>query len=284
MRIDAHHHIWELSRRPHGWLDPPHMAALRRDFTIGELAPQAAAARIDATVLVQVLPDVAETAEFLATAAGSDLVGGVVGWVDLTATDLPHVLAGLRAGPGGHGLVGVRHLVQAEPDAEWLNRPDVRRGLRVVAAARLAYDLLVLPHQLPAAIATARALPELTFVLDHLAKPPIAGGELEPWASRIRMLARQPNVFAKLSGMVTEAGPQWTVEGLRPYAEELLDAFGPGRVMFGSDWPVCLLAAGYGEVCRAAERLTAGLSPDERDDVFGDTAIRAYGLVTNRFD
>ncbi len=284
MRIDAHHHLWELSRRPHGWLDPPHMAALRRDFTVGELAPQAAAARIGATILVQVLPDLDETAEFLATAAGSGLIGGVVGWADLTSTDLPHVLAELRAGPGGQGLVGVRHLVQGEPDPEWLNRPEVRRGLRAVAAAGLAYDLLVLPHQLPAAIATAQALPELTFVLDHLAKPPIATGELEPWASRIRVLARQPNVFAKLSGMVTEAGPQWTVERLRPYADVLLDAFGPGRVMFGSDWPVCLLAAGYAEVCQVAEGLTAGLSRDERDDVFGDTAVRAYRLPTNRFD
>lgn len=280
MRIDAHHHVWDLSLRRQEWLEPPHMAPVRRDFGLGDLAPHAAAARIDATVLVQVLPDADETAEFLVTAAGSDLVAGVVGWADLTSDDLPRVLAGLRAGPGGRALVGVRHLVQAEPDPEWLNRPDVRRGLCAVAAEALAYDLLVLPHQLPAAIATVRALPELTFVLDHLAKPPIATGELEPWASRIRELAREPNVFAKLSGMVTEVGPQWTVERLRPYADVLLDAFGPDRVMFGSDWPVCLLAAGYAEVHRAAEQMTAGLRPDERDDVFGGTAARAYRLTT----
>lgn len=280
MRIDAHHHIWELARRPQGWLDPPDLAPLRRDFTLGDLAPQSALARVDATVLVQVLPDLAETAEFLATAAGSDLVAGVVGWADLTAPGVADVLTALRAGPGGDGLVGVRHLVQSEPDQEWLNRPDVRRGLRAVDAASLAYDLLVRPHQLPAAIATVRALPGLTFVVDHLAKPPIATGELEPWASGIRELAREPNVFGKLSGMVTEAGPQWTVARLRPYTDVLLDAFGPARVMVGSDWPVCLLAATYAEVYRAAERLSAGLSPRERADVFGGTAIRAYRLPT----
>ena len=265
MRIDAHHHVWELNRRPQEWLDEPGMEAIRRDFTLRDFPGTG----IDRTILVQVLADAAETGEFLAAAAASDLVAGVVGWMDLTCGALP-------GSPGP--LVGIRHLVQGEPDPDWLNRPDVRRGLRAVADAGLAYDLLTLPHQLPAAIETVRALPDLTFVLDHLAKPPIASGELEPWATDLRRLAAEPNAYCKLSGLVTEAGAGWTVADLRPYADVALEAFGPARMMFGSDWPVCLLAAAYAEVVAAAEELTAGLTPAERSDIFGGTAVRAYRL------
>lgn len=274
MRIDAHHHVWDPSARPHTWLDPDEMAPVRRAFTLDQLAGPAAAAGVTRTVLVQVLPDLAETREFLALAAASDLVAGVVGWVDLTAPDVADTLAALPA-----GLVGVRHGVQDEPDPAWLVRPDVRRGLAAVASAGLAYDLLTLPHQLPAAIETAAALPELTFVLDHLSKPPIASGELEPWRGLVRQLAALPNVHCKLSGMVTEADwGSWRVADLRPYAEVVLEAFGPERVMFGSDWPVCLLAAEYEQVAGAADELCSGLSDDERAMVFAGTARRAYRL------
>ncbi|GGT03831.1 amidohydrolase family protein [Streptomyces chromofuscus] len=291
-RIDAHHHVWRPAsappsatdhgprRRVHAWLDAPGMYPLRRDFTLEDLAPAAGAAGVDRTVLVQVLPDVDETVEFLALAAAGDTVAGVVGWADLTADGLTGTLDALRAAPGGDRLVGLRHLVQNESDPGWLNRPDVRRGLRTLARAGLTFDLLVLPHQLPAAISAVRELPELTFVLDHLAKPPIATGELRPWATLIRELAALPQVFCKLSGMVTEAEwHNWNVTALRPYAEVVLDAFGPRRVMFGSDWPVCLLAAAYGEVVDAAEELTAGLTAAERSQVFAGTAERAYRLV-----
>ena len=279
IRIDAHHHLWDLSRRPQDWLDGPEMLAIRRDFTPADLAAETAAERIDRTILVQVLPDLDETVEFLAVAEGSDTMAGVVGWVDLRSEKVADVLAGLRAVPGGGKLVGIRHLVQGEPDAAWLNQAEVRRGLEAVADAGLAYDLLTLPHQLPAAIDTVRALPQLTFVLDHLSKPPIASRALEPWASLIYELAAEPNVFCKLSGMVTEADPAgWKVADFRPYATTVLDAFGPARVMFGSDWPVCLLAATYTEVCEIAEQLTGRLSPDEHDAVFGGTAARAYRL------
>lgn len=279
IRTDAHHHLWELARRPHAWLDGPEMDAIRRDFTLADLAPQAKAAGIGRTVLVQVLPSLAETAEFLALAGEPDLVAGVVGWADLTCAAVPETLAALRSGPGGARLAGIRHLVQGEPDPGWLARPDVRRGLRAVADAGLVYDLLTLPRQLPAAIEAARALPGLTFVLDHLSKPPIASGALQPWATLVRELAALPNVSCKLSGMVTEAGrPGWTVAGLRPYAEVILDAFGPSRVMFGSDWPVCLLAASYAQVVSAAQELAAGLDQDEQADVFGGTAARVYRL------
>lgn len=280
-RIDAHHHLWDLSRREQAWLDGPAMTTIHRTFTVSDFEAEAAAAGIDRGVLVQVLPDAEETREFLALAgaAGSEVLAGVVGWADLTAPDIADELAALRAGPGGDLLVGVRHLVQGEADPQWLSRPDVRRGLTAVGEAGIRYDLLTYPHQLPAAIETVRALPDSVFVLDHLSKPPIASGELEPWASRVRELAAEPNVFCKLSGMVTEADhASWTVKSLRPYAEVVLEAFGPSRVMFGSDWPVCLLAATYVQVADAAAELVGQLSSDEQSEVFGGTAIRAYGL------
>ncbi|NUT48272.1 MAG: amidohydrolase family protein, partial [Saccharothrix sp.] len=170
-----------------------------------------------------------------------------------------------------------------EADPRWLARPDVRRGLRAVADAGLVYDLLTLVHQLPAAIEAVRALPEATFVLDHLSKPSIATRDREPWASWIRELAAEPNVTCKLSGMVTEADhARWTVADLRPYADVVLEAFGPSRVMFGSDWPVCLLAGSYEEVVAAAEGVTARLTAAERDEVFGGTAARVYRLPGDR--
>jgi L-fuconolactonase len=277
--IDAHHHLWDLSRRPQGWLDPPHMSPIRRDFGVADLAAVAAGSGIDRTILVQVLPDIEETREFLAAADATALIAAVVGWADLTSPGVAEDVRALRAGPGGQALAGIRHLVQAEADPDWLVRPEVLAGLKALGAQGLAYDLLVLPHQLPAAIAAVRAVPELTFVLDHIAKPPIASGGREPWASLIAELATAPNVFCKLSGMVTEADPAgWTVDDLRPYADVVLQEFGASRVMFGSDWPVCLLAADYGRVVATARELTAGLSATEREAVFGGTAVRAYRL------
>ena len=278
-RIDAHHHVWDLTRREQAWLDGPELTSIRRTFTLADFAAAAAAADVERGILVQVLPDAEETREFLASAADSRLVAGVVGWIDLTAPDVAQSLAALREGQGGDRLIGIRHLVQGEADPRWLCRPDVRRGLAAIDEAELCYDLLTYPHQLPAAIETVRALPRLTFVLDHLSKPPIASGELEPWATALRELAAEPNVFCKLSGMVTEANQDsWTVSDLRPFAQAALDAFGPDRLMVGSDWPVCLLAASYDEVAGAARELTAQLSEDERAQVFGGAAARAYRL------
>jgi L-fuconolactonase len=277
--IDAHHHVWDPATRDHSWLAEPALVPVRRAFTVADLAPHAAAAGVRATVLVQVLSDLDETAEFLALAEKEPLVAGVVGWVDLTAPDVADTIAALRADPGGDALVGVRHLVQGEADPAWLIRPDVLRGLRAVAGAGLAYDLLTRPHQLPAAIEATRALPELTFVLDHLSKPPVASGEVEPWATRLRVLAVAPNVVAKLSGLVSETdSSRWTVADLRPYTEIALDVFGPDRLMFGSDWPVCLPSAGYARVMATARELTAELSEAERSAVFAGTARRAYRL------
>ena len=213
MIIDAHHHLWDPGRRRHAWLDP--LPALRRPFTLAEFTGLAAAQGVTSSILVQVLPSAAETAEFLGVAGTGRLVAGVVGWADLTGRDVAGQIARLRGLPGGDRLSGLRHLVQDEPDPDWLDRPDVRRGLRAVGEAGLAYDLLVRPAQLPAAIRTARDLPGVRFVLDHGGKPDIAHGRLEPWATLVAELALQPNVACKLSGLVTEAGPQ------RPRAQGL---------------------------------------------------------------
>ncbi|MET8472042.1 amidohydrolase family protein [Streptomyces sp. NPDC006422] len=271
--VDAHHHVWDLAVRDQDWITGPELAPIRRTFTLDDLKPDLRAAGVDATVLVQTVTVAEETPEFLALAARSDVVAGVVGWTDLTRTDIAVTLDRLRELPGGEHLVGIRHQVQGERDPEWLLRPDVRRGLAAVADAGLVYDLVVLPHQLPACVRAAAHHPELTFVLDHLGKPPIATGELEPWRDHVRALAALPNVVCKLSGMVTEADhARWTVDDLRPYADTVLDAFGPARVMFGSDWPVCTLAATYTEVVDTARTLVGGADPH----VFGETARRVY--------
>ncbi|MEU7413522.1 amidohydrolase family protein [Streptomyces sp. NPDC042638] len=279
MTVDAHHHLWDLDVRDQDWIRGPALGPLRRNFTLADLEPQARAAGVDRTVLVQTVTVAQETPEFLALAAAHELIAGVVGWTDLTRPDIADELARLRALPGGSHLKGVRHQVQSEPDPGWLLRPDVRRGLAAVADAGLVYDLVVLPHQLSACTEAARALPRLTFVLDHLGKPPIASGDREPWAADLRALAALPNTVAKLSGLVTEAGPAArTPAGLRPYVDTALDAFGPGRLMAGSDWPVCTLAMPYAEVHALNRELTAGLGEAERAAVFETTATRVYDL------
>lgn len=265
--------------RDQPWIDPVDMAALRRSFDLTDLRPRAAAAGVDRTIVVQTVPEPEETPELLALAAHSDLVAAVVGWVDLTTPAVAENLARLREGRGGAHLAGIRHQVQDEPDPWWLTRPDVRRGIAAVGTADLVYELLVVPDQLEAAMATARALPEVTFVLDHLGKPPISSGRLEPWARQVRALARESHVYCKLSGMVTEAdATAWTTDAIRRYADAVLDAFGPSRLMFGSDWPVCLLASDYDGVVGLAEELTRHLDEDERTQIFRRTAERVYQL------
>jgi L-fuconolactonase len=203
----------------------------------------------------------------------------VVGWVDLTDPGVGGTLDALRGGPGGEWLVGIRHQVHDEPDPDWLLRPDVRRGLAAIEAADLTYDFLVRPRELPAALVIAREMPDLRFVLDHLAKPTIRSGATEPWATLLSPFAELPNVACKLSGLVTEADrATWQVADLAPFVEIALETFGPRRLMFGSDWPVCLLAASYADVVAAARDLTAQLSGGERASVFGGAAESAYGL------
>ncbi|MGW1721420.1 amidohydrolase family protein [Streptomyces sp. NPDC002306] len=279
MTVDAHHHVWDLSVRDQDWITGPELGPLRRNFTVADLEVETRAAGVDRTVLVQTVTVAEETPELLALAAGHELIAGVVGWTDLTRPDVADELARLRELPGGAYLKGIRHQVQDEADPRWLLRPDVGRGLAAVAAAGLAYDLVVLPHQLPACAAAAARHEELTFVLDHLGKPPVAADGREPWATAVRALAALPNTVCKLSGLVTQARWRtWRTADLRPYADTVLDAFGPHRLMLGSDWPVCTLAATYAEVMATADELTAGLGAAERARVHEGTATAVYGL------
>jgi L-fuconolactonase len=277
--VDAHHHVWDLGVRDQDWITGPALAPLRRDFLLGDYQSVADANGVAASIVVQTVTVPGETPELLALAAASDLIAGVVGWTDLTAPDIADRIAALKEQPGGGRLVGLRHQVQSELDPDWLTWPEVLRGLGVIAQAGLVYDLVITAGQLRASARAAAAVPDLVFVLDHLGKPPIASGRTDPWEADLRGLAALPNTSAKLSGLVTEADwRHWKVADLRPYAEVALDAFGPARMMFGSDWPVCTLAASYPDVLAAAHDLTAGLSPAEREAVFAGTATSVYGL------
>jgi L-fuconolactonase len=276
--IDSHHHVWDLGIRDQAWITGSQMAPIRRNFTLDDLRPSAQASGVSGTVLVQTVTAEAETPELLALAAADELVAGVVGWTDLTSPAIAAELERLRAGPGGGYLAGIRHQVQSEPDPDWLRRPDVISGLRAVAAAGLCYDLVVRPHQLASATYAAAAVPGLTFVLDHAGKPPIASGSLASWTTAIQALASQPNTVCKLSGLVTEALPGARPAAFGPVSDVILGAFGAARVMFGSDWPVCLLASDYAGVLGLAQSLTGGLSDAERSSIFASTADRVYGL------
>jgi L-fuconolactonase len=276
--VDAHHHVWDPATADYPWLTDE-LAVIRRRFTPDDLAPELVEAGIDATVLVQTRSSLAETAEFLAIADATPFIRGVVGWVDVTDPGVGEVIAAMRAVPGGKRLVGIRHQAHDEADAAWLARADVVRGIRAVGAAGLAYDLLVRPRELPAALQLTRELPEVRFVIDHLAKPPIATGELEPWRGLLRPFAELEHVVCKVSGLVTEAAwASWTPADLQPYVDHALEVFGPGRLLFGSDWPVCLLAASYGQVVEAALTTLSGLDVTEQAAVMGGNATRIYGL------
>jgi L-fuconolactonase len=276
--VDAHHHFWDPTRATYPFLTDD-LAAIRRRFGPVDLEPSLATTGMDRTVLVQTRSDPDETRAFLATAGATSFIGGVVGWADLTDPGVADTIAELRSGPDGRWLVGIRHQVHDEPDPAWVARPDVRRGIAAVGASGLAYDLLVRAREMPAALETVRALPDVRFVVDHLAKPPIAAGAFQPWADLLRAFGALPNVWCKVSGLVTEA--DWTTgrpADLVPYVRHALDVFGPGRLMFGSDWPVCLLAASYEEVVAAARFALDGLTDAEMERVFGTTAIAVYGL------
>ncbi|MFJ3403793.1 amidohydrolase family protein [Promicromonospora sp. NPDC090134] len=284
-KIDAHHHLWVRSRTPQPWIDPGTMGAIDADFTPDDLDQALADQGVTGTVVVQSVPVETETTDLLDLAARTPVVRGVVGWVDLAAPGVADAVARLRAGSGGAHLVGVRSMVQAEHDPGYLDRADLRRGIRTAADAGLALDLVTRHDQLPAVARLVNEVPEVPFVLDHLGKPPLAGddpttgGDLAGWAAAIDAIAAAPNVTAKLSGLVTEASwDHWSADGLRPAVEHALAAFGPGRLMFGSDWPVSLLAARYDQWVDTLTYLLAGLSPAEQDAIWQDTARRAYGL------
>lgn len=275
MSIDAHQHFWRYTPAEYPWIGAG-MERLARDFLPAELAAVARPEGIAGSVAVQARQSLVETHWLLELAAADPFVRGVVGWVDLRSATVAADLARLA---GVRKFVGVRHVVQDEPDPRFLLDPAFVRGLRLLGPLGLSYDLLVYPHQLPAAVALAGLVPEQRFVLDHLAKPRVRAGEIADWQRDIEALARHPNVCCKLSGLVTEAAWRgWRAADFTPYLDVALEAFGPGRLMFGSDWPVCLLAAEYAEVAGIVRDSCGRLSPAEQALVWGGTARRTYGL------
>jgi L-fuconolactonase len=278
MIVDAHHHFWDPATADYPWLTDE-LAAIRRPFGPDDLAPLVAASGIDATVLVQTRSSLAETEAFLAIAAETPFIRGVVGWIDLTDPAADEAIARLRAGPGGDRLVGIRHQVHDEDDPDWLRRADVRRGIAAVGRADLAYDLLVRARELPAARATADALPDVRFVVDHLAKPGIRFGTDRRWKAEVHEFGDVRNVWWKLSGLVTEADWQtWRPEQIQPFVDEVLEVAGPDRLLFGSDWPVCLLAASYIDVLATAGWLIDSLGAGDQVAILGSNAVDVYRL------
>ncbi|GAA1632867.1 amidohydrolase family protein [Catellatospora bangladeshensis] len=280
VRIDAHHHLWTAD---YAWLGEPGLERLRRDYTVDDLRRELPTAKIDFTVLVEAGQcRLEETERFLALAGQTPEIAGVVGWASLTDPDLPGTIAALLAGPGGDLLVGIRDQVQAVADPAYLARPDVRGALRAIGSAGLAFDLVVRADQLPACAAAVQAVPNTMFVLDHLGKPSITADGLRDWRDAVAPLAICDNAVAKLSGLLTEAGPGWTAEAIAPFVETALELFGPDRVMVGSDWPVCELVATYADAISAVTQCLSGLSPSERAAVEGGTAVHTYDLEINR--
>lgn len=273
--IDAHVHLWDLAARDQPWI--PRGSRIRRDFTIADLRAAIDATPVERVVIVQVLNNADETAALLNQSEDTaDLIAGVVGWVDLAEPSLSEALA--RMSRRGR-LVGIRHQALAEADpAGWLGSPAVQRGLAQLDRAALPFDLMIRPSHFAAALTVARAHPSLQLVLDHVGKPAIAAGELLPWAAGLRELAREPNVSCKLSGVQTMAAADWTFADLAPFLDVALNAFGAGRIVFGSDWPVSAQAAAYQDVLDVAMTACATLSSAERDAVLADNARRIYRL------
>jgi len=274
MRVDAHHHLWRYTPEEYGWIDDT-MQALRRDFMPEDLEREALAAGVEATVAVQARQTVAETAWLLQLAAQSELIRGVVGWLPIAADDFPSALERFDAGPL---LKGLRHVVQGEP-AGFLDGAEFNRGIAALRGTGLVYDVLIFAGQLAEATRFVDRHPQQQFVLDHIAKPEIAAGELEIWSKGIRELARRENVVCKVSGMVTEADwSQWSPASLKPYFDTVLEAFGPARLMAGSDWPVLTVACTYPRWWQTIAEWIAPLSATEREEIESGTAIRTYKL------
>jgi len=274
MRIDAHHHFWHYTPDEYGWIDDA-MASIRRDFLPADLEAEIQPAGIDAVISVQASQTLAETEWLLEMAAAHPWIAGVVGWLPLADPSIGDLLERFSR---NDWLVGLRHVLQAEPESYFENS-EFNFGLSQLRAFHLTYDILIVHHQLPAAIRLVDRHPNQVFVLDHIAKPPIRAGQMQPWQDNLAELARRPNVFCKLSGVVTEADYQrWTYEQILPYMEAALAAFGSRRLMFGSDWPVCRVATTYRDWVRAVESVAEQLSTEERDALFHRNAAEAYRL------
>ena len=272
--IDAHQHFWVYNQSEYAWLDDT-MAALRRDFLPVDLQPELERNGFQGSVVVQVRQSLEETRWLLDLAAATPFVVGVVGWVDMQS---PNVRTDLEALAGSPKLVGVRHIVQSEPD-DFLLRPDFLRGVGLLEEYDLAYDILIYDRHLPVAAEFVSRFPRQRFVLDHLAKPNIKSGSIDAWSRGIRRLAAFPNVFAKLSGLVTEADWQsWKPGNIRPYLDVAFDCFGSARLMIGSDWPVCTVAASYSRTTDTVKNYLRQLTSEARTAVMGGNAQRFWRL------
>jgi L-fuconolactonase len=275
MRIDSHQHFWRYDPVRDSWITDS-MAVLKRDFLPQDLSPALKASGVDGCIAVQADQSEKETLFLLDLAGNNSIVRGVVGWVDLCA---PNVAERLEFFSDYDQLCGFRHIVQAEADDRFVLRKDFQHGIECLGEFGYTYDILIYTHQFPAAIELAGKFPDQPFVLDHLGKPPIKAKELKPWSEHIRSLAKNRNVYCKVSGMVTEADwKNWKPDDLKPYLDVLFETFGADRLMFGSDWPVCLLAGGYGEVLDLVAQYAQKLKPLDKDKLFGLNAVRFYGL------
>ncbi|MCV0428869.1 MAG: amidohydrolase family protein [Roseibium sp.] len=273
-RIDAHQHFWALERGDYGWLTPE-LDVIYRDFLPRDLSPHLKQHSISGTVLVQAAPTLEETRFMLSLADENEIIKGVVGWVDFESPDAPNQIADLAAHPL---LVGLRPMIQDIPDADWMLRNDLRPAYDALQSADLTFDALTLPHHLNNLQTLLDRYPGMRVVIDHGSKPLIRDGTIDDWAKSMTALARNTRANCKLSGLVTEAQDGWSVEDLRPYVDLLLETFGPERLIWGSDWPVCLLASSYERWLEATEMLLSSLTPDERNAVLGENAIRTYKL------
>lgn len=275
MRIDAHQHFWKYSAAEYEWIGDE-MAELQRDFLPRDLKPLLASEGFEGSIAVQARQSLEETRWLLELAEQNDFIRGVVGWVDLCSTELPVQLERFAK----HSkLAGVRHVVQGEPDDEFMLRPEFRKGIARLAGYGLTYDLLLYPRHLPVGVKLVREFPKQPFVLDHIAKPDIAHGVLEPWATGIRDLAKFGNVWCKVSGMVTEARwKEWRAEDFRPYLDVVFKAFGPERAMIGSDWPVCTVSGPYAKTIGIIKEYIGQFSAEDQEAIFGGNCAKFYGV------
>jgi L-fuconolactonase len=274
-RIDAHHHLWRYSAEKYGWIDDT-MTRLRRDYMPADLLEVIAGAHIDGTIAIEARQELSETHDLIALAEANPFIEAVVGWAPIASEGFPACLESLRAYPK---LKGLRHVIQSEPDDDFILGSDFNRGISTMLSSGLVYEILIYERHLPQTIKFVDAHPDQVFVLDHIAKPRIREQVLSPWRERLYELAKRENVFCKVSGIVTEADWQeWTEADFRPYLDTVFEAFGPTRLMMASDWPVCLLATGYQDWFRLLDNYAATLSEHERGQFCGGTAIQAYGL------
>lgn len=279
LRIDSHHHIWDLSVRAQDWMKGEEVAPISRTILMDELEPELESSNIDYTVIVQTVANPAETPEFLDLSLSHPKICAVVGWLDLESSDIRPQLEKYLQHPGGKNLVSIRDLAQDKADPNWLLRDDVIKNIHRLNEYGLVFDILTRPPQLAAAVEMVRKSPNNSFVLDHISKPYMAKGEMQPWADQISEIAACDNVSVKVSGLFTEANwKSWTTQTFKPYLEHILKSFTPARMMFGSDWPVCLLAATYKDTINLMEDFTKDFSKSEQESFWAETAKRAYKL------